>query len=423
MTDIDNLLVAPWTQLPLVHETTKLFPAPTMDALDDHFSSLMAGYFAPQNSTVLFLGDSYTNQNGGTPGAPSLSGRGFYAWAGALSGSRFQPVNGGIGGDTLGMMRARLAALLTTHQPFHVHLLGGLNDGYLGVPIATSLAELHTIVAMVREAHATLSIGTVTGRATLTGPEFASISAINKEIRSIAAGDVQIADYNAVMCNPADGTLKAALTFDGTHPNTLGAYEMGRVLAPILARVAPLGTRLPSVVGAEGNVIGNSRFLDGALAVNTPPTNWTQLTGAGTTYARTAWADGQTRGLQVNKVGEASSTTIVSAWVLLSTLGAAVGDLLEAGVEFEFSGINAAPTLVGNPGVLIQFGNSAGAQISAVNYFNVTSADAQTPANRAGEFLIRGQVPATAGIDRVRVHLSSYATGTYKYDRATLRKV
>lgn len=37
MTDIEKLLVPPWSELPLVHEETKLFPAPTMDALRTTF--------------------------------------------------------------------------------------------------------------------------------------------------------------------------------------------------------------------------------------------------------------------------------------------------------------------------------------------------------------------------------------------------
>lgn len=371
-----------------------------------------------------FIGDSYTGLNGGTETAPQLASRGFAIWAMAQAGCQFTFSNHGVGGETLPQMAARVDAMLAADRPAFVHLLGGLNDGFLEVPISESLTAIDYIVEAVRRTGAPLLVGTVSGRDAWdpAKEEFASIGAINRHIRAINRADVTVVDYNAYLVDPATGHILPELTYDGTHPNTLGAHAMSLPLVPVLERVAPYGKPLVNVEKAEGNLLDFGRFTDGAVGAALP-TDWSYAVNGGqngTTVSRVPRTDILGSWLQIEKTEENWSSTPASGWVTLADAGIAAGDLVEGSVEFQIEGLNPAPILNGNPGMVIRFADSGGSAAQDFNFFGVTSADAQVPDDREGVY--RMSVRAPAGKPLARLMMPCYTAGMYRFDRAMLRK-
>jgi acyl-CoA thioesterase-1 len=103
-----------------------------------------AGAAATRALRILVVGDSLSAEYG------LRRGSGWVALLQArLSGQRAgaEVVNASISGDTTSGGRARLAALLSQHQPTHLIIELGANDALRGLPLAMTEANL---AAMVR---------------------------------------------------------------------------------------------------------------------------------------------------------------------------------------------------------------------------------------------------------------------------------
>lgn len=106
---------------------------------------------APAPFTLLVLGDSLSAEYG----LPGGSG-----WVALLQArllkqqSAVKVVNASISGETTSGGVTRLQALLTTHQPKVVVIELGANDALRGLPVASTLANLRTLVASSQKAGA-----------------------------------------------------------------------------------------------------------------------------------------------------------------------------------------------------------------------------------------------------------------------------
>ncbi|WP_269748348.1 arylesterase [Noviherbaspirillum autotrophicum] len=113
--------------------------------------ALMTNWAYSASKTVLVLGDSLAAEYGLARGS---------GWA-ALLEKRLNAekldtriINASISGETTSGGKARLPALLEQHRPAIVIIELGANDGLRGLPVASAKANLRTMIAAVRKAHA-----------------------------------------------------------------------------------------------------------------------------------------------------------------------------------------------------------------------------------------------------------------------------
>ena len=150
----------------------------------------------------------------------------------------------GISGQTTPQMLLRFRADVLDLHPAVVHILAGTND-IAGNTGATSLARIQANIASMAElarAHGVrviiASILPVAqyGWGSQLRPA-ATIAAMNDALRSYAAREhFAYVDYYAVL-NDGQGGFKAALAYDGVHPNAAG-YAAMRPLAEAALRQA-----------------------------------------------------------------------------------------------------------------------------------------------------------------------------------------
>lgn len=389
---------------------------------DGRIDSFMAAQRSHQ-VVGLFMGDSFTNNATGFPISESYTARSFIGWAKYRARALFTAVNRGVGGDHLPGMRDRLAADLTTYNPGFVHILGGINDPRQGQTLAASIQALDEMVEMVRERNIPLIIGTITGRNdSPTQAELDYYDALNRHIRGIRFPNVHVADYHAAFVDLSTSQgVDPAMVHDGLHPSARGHFAMGRILATILTKIFPVNEYLPARVGGEGNLLTNSRFLDGTVGENIPPTGWNQLSGA-VTYSRQARTDVKGSWLVVDKAGDGTTPLqLASPYISLATIGAAVGSKIEVGVEREFSGGNPAATATGVDGIYVQWADNANASLGTVVYMAQGSNHPDfTPRDSiSGVMTLLATVPANA--TQVRLIIQAFYSGQYRFDRAMLR--
>jgi lysophospholipase L1-like esterase len=224
-------------------------------------------------ASFVAAGDSIT-ENGGTLGSSlaTLVGRGYWVWAAQLSDSRILPahgVNAGITGNTSTQLVARYAADVTSKSPKVVFLLIGTNDITAGTAASVILANIDTMIAANRAIGTITILGRILPRGSvgvpMSAPQIAIWEAANNGITARAAADVKVWDAEPVIGNmDAAHTIKVGRTTaeDKLHPNTLGGYEIGTVVSPILNTVVASGDSLFQTNNAAGNFVPNG-FMTG----------------------------------------------------------------------------------------------------------------------------------------------------------------
>lgn len=193
-----------------------------------------------------FLGDSITNRSS------AAAGRGYIDVLPWLVGTQHMalvapntPVTGavvsrpaGVPGETTAQMLTRTDALIA--QGINgMTLLGGTNDAGQAVSTATFLANVDAIARKCRKAGIPLVVGTVPPRSAATAASIrTSIAAYNLALRQWAPKNgVYLADTYSALADIATGSLLAAYDVDGTHPNTLGHYQLAAAFATAVKRV------------------------------------------------------------------------------------------------------------------------------------------------------------------------------------------
>ncbi|MGB1448401.1 MAG: SGNH/GDSL hydrolase family protein [Flavobacteriaceae bacterium] len=145
-------------------------------------------------------------------------------------------INRGIGGQTTPQMLLRFRADVIQLQPKVVVILAGINDiaGNTGPTTLEQIAGNIQSMAELAQAHhikvvlaSVLPAYSIPWRDELPAAE--KVMALNQQLKAYAkANDCLYLDYFSAMVNAENG-LKAALTYDGLHPNTAGY----RVMQPL----------------------------------------------------------------------------------------------------------------------------------------------------------------------------------------------
>ena len=162
----------------------------------------------PAGSRVLALGDSLTAPHGVKPGED---------WPALLAQKTgWVVINAGVSGDTSAGALARLPALLDEHQPQLVLVSLGGNDMLRKVPPAQTVANLGSMLDLVR-ARGAKTVLLATPKPSIAGAVFNSLSAA--EFYADVAKDKKVPLIADALPEVLSDT---ALKSDQLHPNAAG---------------------------------------------------------------------------------------------------------------------------------------------------------------------------------------------------------
>jgi lysophospholipase L1-like esterase len=378
-----------------------------------------------QQSVVAF-GDSIVAQGYSTSDeGPRYDMRGFYAWANAFLGWRFDILNNaGISGDTLAAMNERIATDVLAYNPSWVWMDGGVNDINVGASYATVISRFQTIFNTLRENNIRVMCVTVTPSAAFDSGKNLIRGQVNQWLRKYGAENpnVVVVDTAPVLQNPASNSPLTAYAPDGLHPSSTGSMVMGWAVAEALKDITV--PRSPLTAGTDPvNILGSGGMLTGST--DGLATLWTKSqSGSNSTYSKISRTD--------NILGERQRVITPaganSAAIYLSTdpsTGFSVGDTIYGAVELALSN----PDLTATSNQLRTFiqlscindsisvlastvfgfdGNGSQSQLFPLNY----SATLRTP-----------NVVVPAGTTKLRFVLWGLGGATRDWSRAVVCKV
>jgi lysophospholipase L1-like esterase len=272
--------------------------AADLNHLEGQYAQAVIDSGARLSRRAITLGDSRMGRDGSvvapaTPGESAIytSDRGILSWANTILRKRLDFVkNGGIGGDTVAQMLARLPALLSTYSPSWVIGLGHINSVSADVTAAAIIADLSSIFNMVEATGARISWGTDWASSVATTPQRAVLYAVNEWLRgqAMARPGFVFVDYQAVFADPTTGNPASGYASDGLHQDSAGAIVLGGKLAEALLPYLSRTDRLVASNDDPTNLISNGMMVGNSGGISTswgPATS--VLTGTPTKVART----------------------------------------------------------------------------------------------------------------------------------------
>lgn len=332
MTDIDDLLVPPWSRLPLVHDTTDLFPAETMTALSAQMAAQVAGAAPaqPLGRAIVLMGDSITAYNGGTSTAhpaQALSGydsKGMWRWAQIMLGQRLDIIgNSGIGGQESSQIEARFDTDVLALNPQIVAILAGTNDDGSEDATQANLTAMYAAAAAARIFVVAFTIPPQTTGALATYRQ--GLNAWIRDYVRTHAGMLLVDLADLWQDHGAAGFVaRSDYMHDETHPNTLGAQVAGFAIAQALSAVVGPPVKAASTDAAPDTMLANGRFAGTGTGV---PTGWTLNSGA----AAFAYVPGP------NGRGQRLAVTVPFGGSAILIQNVNLGVLLRTNDEYDFT--------------------------------------------------------------------------------------
>jgi len=185
---------------------------------------------ADERPVIVAFGDSLTAGHGVDPGQSYPD---FLQKLLDTAGYRYRVVNAGISGDTTSGGLSR-ASTIATMKPAMVILALGGNDGLRGLPVESTRANLEKMIAVFREAGATVVLAGMTLPRNY-GPDY--IREFERIFEDLAAQhNVPLIPFLLEGVAGKQGLMQG----DAIHPtkegNRLTARNVMRVIAPLLAR-------------------------------------------------------------------------------------------------------------------------------------------------------------------------------------------
>lgn len=277
-------------------------------------SDIMVGGVLPNNKIALF-GDSISAQN--SSATSGFENYGYITWANQLSRQRFRfehANNFGVGGNTTAQMLARIDDVIASDASTVV-VFGGTNDrGSANLSYQDTVDNLTSIVTRLRLANKVVVFVTPLPRGDstftsnrLSGVQLANHLRVRQWIltwRGVAGVYVVDTWPNTAVESSATGDITLGYTHDGLHPNTTGAYYVGKAIATqalvnILPEPSILAASNADIYSADnplGSVNLNPMFAgtagspatggSGSLADNWSGTNATGTTNVTRTYSK-----------------------------------------------------------------------------------------------------------------------------------------
>jgi hypothetical protein len=197
-------------------------------------------------------------------------------------------INAGIGGNNTIQMLGRFDTDIAGKGADTLHLLAGTNDASQAIPIATTAANIKSIVGKARALGMGVVLGTVPPRGSATSAAIhKATKLINLWLNLYAAREnIPLVDYHTALVDTATGYLLPAYDTDGTHPSDAGHYKMAQTLASAVSTYNSTGAlALPYLVNAAGdatNLMPNP-LLNGTVGAAGGANGW-YFGGAASTF-------------------------------------------------------------------------------------------------------------------------------------------
>lgn len=266
---------------------------------------------------ISFMGDSFTAITTSTSG--SITDSSAYAYANhvqALSRGRLMVGKAsGSSGATTAQIAVDLPAFLVGNADDAVFWFTGANDITSATPDAAAVtAALLGVAGVIRAAGKIPILATVMPRTpqATSAAQVAARFAINNALRvERDAGRLLLVDWE-YLYQQSDGTIPTTTSYDGTHPNPLGAERMAQVIvdyllpggtaslnaamwAPVgapntnvtngilagtggsLAKASVTGQVATSWLADGGNAAGDSTVCSKVASTDADPTEWQQI--------------------------------------------------------------------------------------------------------------------------------------------------
>lgn len=209
----------------------------------DASPSTSGAVFVPRSNKIGLIGDSITNQNTiphSSGGLSRVSGTGYASQALTQADQCAEIVwNLGVNGKRASQIAVDLPGQLGALQEVDsVFVLAGTNDIDISDTFANITANLASIFATISARGYYCYSLTVMPRPTVSAGQKQTLVRVNKWLLDYWRGraDGECIDVFAALVVPTS-TTQAAVTgalFDSLHPGFLGAYLMGKVIAPRL---------------------------------------------------------------------------------------------------------------------------------------------------------------------------------------------
>lgn len=335
----------------------------------------MSGLLAhsPKNNVVAFVGDSITAMTTKDNNGQFIrnSNQGYSFWLPTLTRQRVitsQALNFGVPGDTAADVLARMQPILSCGAGIFVGEIGrnDIGDGTVITDAATLKAQIASIWSQLLATGATVIWYTIWPAHLPAGSQSQrqlwDVNTWMKKQMQVFKG-LYVIDSAYAYGDPTSATSSPRAgyspTGDGTHPTALGAFVMGRLLAPTVELLYPdpghildgVSDSYDTNYNPRGNLVANG-FLTGsggsAWSGHTGgqvPDNW-QLFAVGATLgnlwvegSQATMADGRSCfQLQITRSSEVdvdADSNISLGYTFQSFDTLALGDRLIARCEFE----------------------------------------------------------------------------------------
>jgi lysophospholipase L1-like esterase len=341
---------------------------------DVDFSILSPQYGSGQvrvhnRRAITAIGDSITyNGYGTTTVGDAFQALGYLSWVPILTRQKVVHKsidNMGLFGDLSYNISNRIQAVINSGCGIVV-VHAGTNDTVLGTPakVIDNLDRMYS--AFIAAGIIVIAVPIIPRLGTLASVGF--YGQVNRWIyeQQKSRSNFYIADANASLTDQSTGVFLAGLTTDGTHPNSAGAYIMGKAIADVINVIFP-DTTLPTFVNPSdlydatlnpgGNLLVNGLMtgtggtgiaggVSGVLATSFLATGGGMPSGGTAVLSKSTLADGRPAQQVVlggAYTGASQSSLILSQSAVFAQLN--VGDIVEAQceVEVDVGGANVAP--------------------------------------------------------------------------------
>lgn len=374
--------------------------------------------------TIVFIGDSLTEQGGMISAAPQIKPYSPWTWAMNMLGQRFKVLsNAGIGGQTSTQILARFDTDVVAMNPGWVHILCGTND--MGNGTATAKANITEMLDRADAAGIRVILGTIPPRlpANYTGSVKVDTLELNRWIIATARvrANVVLVDYFAALADVL-GQYRATTagwnpTSDGVHLSATGGFVAGLALFNVLDKITEPYIPYIPWQGLGGNLIANPDFTGTA---NMVPTSWS---AAGTASAAAVYSVVDRDGVPVSPwkqvvIANGGGALSLSANANVGNNGIAVGDQVIAFLDYDLSNLDQAAA-AGTLGFFLRV-----KMWNGTAYTNTLAAmeDYNSPVVARKGTLFVPDFTIPVGTTTVTLEISAYGGGTYKIGRAGLYK-
>lgn len=248
--------------------------------------------------------------------------------------------NAGISGQRTDQMLARIQTDVISKKPDMCIILGGTNDVSQSIPIATTRANIETMITTLLQNNILPVLCKIPPR---NGTAYDSgTSLINLNVVDLARKyKLPLIDfYSVVTTNTGDYISSPAYTLDGTHPTAIAAKQMAiEALDTISPYVNGFTEHLPSDNLDPNNLLGNGCFVNDSNADGMPD-NW-GMYGAITNVTKSLIADSSAIGNWYRMVANSSATTFTQSSAINATNNFSIGDKLALTCKLRTSGVEA----------------------------------------------------------------------------------